>query len=62
MLVLFAVLVMGAGLFEILHLSEAVGALIIGLILSETEHVERIEYLIVPFRDFFGALFSSPLD
>lgn len=57
LLVLFAVLVMGAGLFEILHLSEAVGALIIGLILSETEHVERIEYLIVPFRDFFGALF-----
>jgi CPA2 family monovalent cation:H+ antiporter-2 len=27
------------------------------LVLAETEHGERIEHLIVPFRDFFGALF-----
>jgi CPA2 family monovalent cation:H+ antiporter-2 len=29
----------------------------VGLILAETEHVDRIEHLVVPFRDFFGALF-----
>ncbi|HZN11983.1 MAG TPA: cation:proton antiporter, partial [Blastocatellia bacterium] len=28
-----------------------------GLVLAETEHAERIEHLVVPFRDFFGALF-----
>ena len=28
-----------------------------GLVLSETEHSDRIEHLVVPFRDFFGAIF-----
>lgn len=57
MLVIFATLVLVAGFSETLHVAEAIGALLIGLVLAETDHFERIEHLIVPFRDFFGALF-----
>ena len=54
---LFASLFLLAGFGETIHVAEAVGALLLGLVLSETEHGQRIEQLIVPFRDFFGALF-----
>jgi CPA2 family monovalent cation:H+ antiporter-2 len=57
MLVLFAMLVLVAGFSETIHVAEAIGALLVGLVLAETEHFERIEHLVVPFRDFFGALF-----
>jgi len=57
LLVLFACLFLLAGLGETIHVAEAIGALLLGLVLAETEHGERIEHLIVPFRDFFGALF-----
>jgi CPA2 family monovalent cation:H+ antiporter-2 len=57
LLVLFASLFLFAGLGELIHVAEAIGALLLGLILSETEHGERMSNLIVPFRDFFGALF-----
>lgn len=57
MLVIFAILVLVAGFSESLHIAEAIGALLIGLVLAETDHSERIEHLIVSFRDFFGALF-----
>jgi len=57
LLVLFAALILIAGLSETLHIAAAIGALLTGLILAETEHAERIEHLIIPFRDFFGALF-----
>jgi len=57
LLVLFAGLFLVAGLGETIHVAEAIGALLLGLVLAETEHGERIEHLIVPFRDFFGALF-----
>jgi monovalent cation:H+ antiporter-2, CPA2 family len=57
LLVLFASLFLFAGLGELIHVAEAIGALLLGLILSETEHGERMANLIVPFRDFFGALF-----
>ncbi|GAB6152968.1 cation:proton antiporter [Desulfosporosinus burensis] len=57
MLVIFAILVLVAGFSETLHIAEAIGALLIGLVLAETDHSERIEHLIVSFRDFFGALF-----
>lgn len=56
-LVLFACLFLLAGFGETIHVAEAIGALLLGLILAETEHGERIEHLIIPFRDFFGALF-----
>ncbi|NTW05805.1 MAG: cation:proton antiporter [Peptococcaceae bacterium] len=57
MLVVFAILTLVAGFSESIHVAEAVGALLAGLILAETEHVERIEVIVVPFRDFFGAIF-----
>jgi len=57
LLVIFASLLLIAGIGEFLHVAEAIGALLFGLMLAETEHRERIEHLILPFRDFFGALF-----
>lgn len=56
-LVIFASLFFVAGFSEILHVAEAIGALLLGLVFSETEQRERIERLVVPFRDFFGAIF-----
>src|SRR5215475_13299085 len=46
-----------AGFGETIHVDEAIGELLLGLVMSEMEHSERIERIIVPFRDFFGALF-----
>ena len=57
LLVLFACLFFLAGLGETVHVAEAIGALLLGLVLAETEHGDRIAHLIIPFRDFFGALF-----
>ncbi|TBL81091.1 cation:proton antiporter [Paenibacillus thalictri] len=57
MLVIFAVLFIIAGFSETIHVAEAIGALLVGLVLAETEHMKRIEHLILPFRDFFGAIF-----
>ena len=57
LLVLFACLFFLAGLGETVHVAEAIGALLLGLVLAETEHGDRIAHMIVPFRDFFGALF-----
>lgn len=56
-IVVFASLFFIAGFSETLHVAEAIGALLFGLALSETEHSKRIEHLVVPFRDFFGAIF-----
>jgi len=55
--VVFACLFLLAGLGETIHVAESIGALLLGLILGETEHSERMEQLVVPFRDFFGAIF-----
>jgi CPA2 family monovalent cation:H+ antiporter-2 len=55
--VIFACLFLLAGLGETIHVAESIGALLLGLILGETEHTERMERLIVPFRDSFGAIF-----
>lgn len=57
LLVLFGGLLVIAGISEKLHVAEAIGALLTGLVLAETTHMKRIEHLILPFRDFFGALF-----
>ena len=56
-IVIFAALFTFAGLGETIHVAEAIGALLLGLILGETEHSARLEKLVVPFRDFFGAIF-----
>ncbi|WP_026298403.1 cation:proton antiporter [Cohnella laeviribosi] len=57
LLVIFSILFIVAGFSETLHVAEAIGALLVGLVLAETVHRQRIEHLIVPFRDFFGAIF-----
>jgi monovalent cation:H+ antiporter-2, CPA2 family len=57
LLVIFASLFLLAGFGETIHVAEAIGALLVGLVLAETDHGERIERLIVPFRDVFGAIF-----
>jgi CPA2 family monovalent cation:H+ antiporter-2 len=57
LLVIFASLFLLAGFAETIHVAEAIGALLIGLVLAETEHAQRIEHLVVPFRDFFGGIF-----
>lgn len=56
-IVVFSFLFFIAGFSETLHVAEAIGALLFGLALSETEHSKRIEQLVIPFRDFFGAIF-----
>lgn len=56
-IVVFACLFLLAGLGETIHVAEAIGALLLGLVLGETEHSGRLERLVVPFRDFFGAVF-----
>ncbi|HSK62560.1 MAG TPA: cation:proton antiporter [Pyrinomonadaceae bacterium] len=56
-MVVFASLFVFAGLGETIHVAEAIGALLLGLILGETEHSARLERLVIPFRDFFGAIF-----
>ena len=56
-IVIFACLFLLAGLGETIHVAESIGALLLGLILGETEHSERMERLVIPFRDFFGAIF-----
>ncbi|OPY57920.1 MAG: K(+)/H(+) antiporter YhaU [Pelotomaculum sp. PtaU1.Bin035] len=57
LLVLFAIITLVAGFSETIHVAEAIGALLVGLILAETEHIERIEHILLPFRDLFGAIF-----
>lgn len=56
-IVIFATLFFVAGFSELIHVAEAIGALLLGLVFSETEHRDRIIRLVVPFRDFFGAIF-----
>lgn len=56
-MIVFASLFVFAGLGETIHVAEAIGALLLGLILGETEHSGRLERLVVPFRDFFGGIF-----
>jgi CPA2 family monovalent cation:H+ antiporter-2 len=57
LLIVFASLLLVAGFSETIHVAEAIGALLVGLVLAETEHLQRIEHLVIPFRDFFGAVF-----
>ncbi|CAI6077003.1 K(+)/H(+) antiporter subunit KhtU [Paenibacillus sp. JJ-100] len=57
LLMIMTLLFLVAGFSETLHVAEAIGALMIGLVLGESRHVSRIEQQIMPFKDFFGAIF-----
>jgi CPA2 family monovalent cation:H+ antiporter-2 len=59
---LLAVLVVGlvalvAGLSEQVGVSDAIGALLIGLVVSRTSLQERVVRLVLPLRDVFAAVF-----
>ena len=54
---MFGFLVASAALAEELGLSEAIGALMAGIVLSETSVREQIEERFFSFRDVFAALF-----
>jgi CPA2 family monovalent cation:H+ antiporter-2 len=56
-IIVFGSLFLLAGLGQTIHVAESIGALLLGLILGETKQAERMERLVVPFRDFFGAIF-----
>jgi len=57
LLVVIGVLFVVAGFSETLHVAEAIGALLVGLVMAESAHAKKIEHNILPFRDFFGAIF-----
>ncbi|MCO7124920.1 cation:proton antiporter [Sporolactobacillus shoreicorticis] len=56
-IVIFASLFFIAGFSETIHVAEAIGALLLGLVYSETDQAQRMEHLVIPFRNFFGAIF-----
>jgi len=46
-----------AGVAEELGVSEAIGALMIGIIIAETKAASRVKRLVLPLRDAFAAVF-----
>ena len=56
-LLFFGLAVMFAGLGELLGVSDAIGAFLIGLVLGATRFRARIEQLALPLRDVFAAFF-----
>jgi len=46
-----------AGIAEEVGVSDAIGAFMVGLIIAETKAADRVERLVVPLRDAFGAVF-----
>ncbi|EPR12593.1 cation:proton antiporter [Ruminiclostridium papyrosolvens] len=57
LLIVMAFLFLVAGFSESLHVAEAIGALLVGLVFAESVHSKRIEHNILPFKEFFGAVF-----
>jgi CPA2 family monovalent cation:H+ antiporter-2 len=53
----FGLAVAFGGIGEILGVSDAIGAFLIGLVLGATRYRGRIEQLALPMRDIFGAFF-----
>jgi len=56
---IFTLLLIVGVLAERLHIAEAIGALLLGLVLAETTHNQRIIQMIISMRDLFGAVFFS---
>lgn len=53
----FGLAVAFGGIGEILGVTDAIGAFLIGLVLGATKYRARIEHLALPLRDVFGAFF-----
>jgi CPA2 family monovalent cation:H+ antiporter-2 len=54
---MFGLVVLVAGASEELGVSDAIGALLIGLVVSRTTLRDRVERIVVPMRDVFAAVF-----
>jgi monovalent cation:H+ antiporter-2, CPA2 family len=55
--VVVGLVVLVAGLADDVGVSDAIGALLIGLVVSRTSAAERVERLVLPLRDVFAAAF-----
>ncbi|AAT89696.1 potassium transporter [Leifsonia xyli subsp. xyli] len=53
----FGLAVLFAGIGEILGVTDAIGAFLIGLVLGATKHRNKIEHIAIPLRDVFAAFF-----
>lgn len=53
----FGLAVAFGGIGELLGVTDAIGAFLIGLVLGATKYRSRIEHLALPLRDVFGAFF-----
>ena len=56
-LIIFALLFIIAGFSETIHVAEAIGALMAGLVLADSQYIKKIEGMVLPYKDFFGAMF-----
>lgn len=56
-LVIFSLLFCIAGFSETIHVAEAIGALMAGLVFADSKYLKKIEAMVLPYKDFFGAMF-----
>jgi len=56
-LIIFSLLFLVAGFSETIHVAEAIGALMAGLVLADSQYIKRIEQIVLPYKDYFGAMF-----
>jgi len=56
-LLVFSLLFVIAGFSETIHVAEAIGALMAGLVFADSKYIKKIEAVVLPFKDFFGAMF-----
>ena len=56
-LVIFSLLFVIAGFSETIHVAEAIGALMAGLVFADSKYIKKIEAMVLPYKDFFGAMF-----
>jgi CPA2 family monovalent cation:H+ antiporter-2 len=57
LLAVFALVLLVAGAGELLHVADAVGALLVGIVLAGTAHRQAIEERLLPVRDLTAAVF-----
>lgn len=56
-LIIFSLLFVIAGFSETIHVAEAIGALMAGLVFADSKYIKKIEHMVLPYKDFFGAMF-----
>ncbi|MBL1407787.1 cation:proton antiporter [Sphingobacterium faecale] len=56
-LIIFSLLFVIAGVSETIHVAEAIGALMAGLVFADSKYIKKIEAMVLPYKDFFGAMF-----